>query len=80
MDSASNISPDRPEEPQWMQNIGVRDACRRVLVQDIFRGQHLEPFAPAERWEMLEASDAYGCEANVLHPQAMAIREIECSR
>ena len=80
MDSASNISPDRPKVPQWTQDVGVRDTHRRVLVQDIYLAQSLEPFASAERWEMLEASDAYGCEANALHSQTMAIREAEGNR
>ncbi|UWR24575.1 hypothetical protein [Sulfitobacter sp. S190] len=103
MDSVSDICPDRPVEPQWMQDIGVRDAYQRVLVQDIYRAQSLariveagecncairfppwdnaeteffERFANSERWEMLEASDAYGREANALRPQAMAICEAE---
>ncbi|MEM7671211.1 MAG: hypothetical protein AAF317_19160 [Pseudomonadota bacterium] len=41
MDSISDVCPDRPEEPQWMREIGVRDAFRRVLVQDIYRAQSL---------------------------------------
>jgi hypothetical protein len=101
LDSTSDTCPGRPSEPQWMQEIGIRDAYRRVLVQDIYRAQSLariveaddcscemrfpawdvaeaeflERFATAERWEMLEASDAYGREANALRPQAMAICE-----
>ena len=34
--------PDRPAEPDWMQNIALRDAYQRVLVQDIYRAQNLE--------------------------------------
>ena len=41
-DSASNISPNRPKEPQMRQDVGVRDAHRRVLVQDIYLAQSLE--------------------------------------
>jgi lipoate synthase len=33
---------DRPAEPDWMQNIALRDAYQRVLVQDIYRAQNLE--------------------------------------
>lgn len=103
LDSTSDICPDRPEEPQWMQEIAIRDAYRRVLVQDIYRAQSLariveagecscrtrlpgwdaaeieffERFASAERWEMLEAADAYGRQANALRPEAMAICEAE---
>ncbi len=37
-----DICPDRPPEPEWMQYIPLRDAYRRVLVQDIYRAQNLE--------------------------------------
>lgn len=33
---------DRPPEPDWMQNITVRDAYKRVLVQDIYCAQNME--------------------------------------
>ena len=99
LDSASDVCIDRPAEHEWMQNITVQDAYKRVLVQDIYRAQSLEGivetgsctcdtrfptweaaetefrerFATAERWEMLEASDAYNRRANALRPEAMAI-------
>ena len=76
-----------------MQNVGVREAYKRVLVQDIYRAQNLERIvesgacacdlrfpsweAAAERWEMLEASDTYNRRANALRPEAMAICEAE---
>ena len=37
-----NTCPERPPEPDWMQNIALRDAYQRVLVQDIYRAQNLE--------------------------------------
>lgn len=103
LDSTSDICPDPPNEPQWMREIAIRDAYRRVLVQDIYRArslgriveagdcscqtrfpawdaaeaEFLERFASAERWEMLDASDAYGREANALRPEAMAICEAQ---
>ena len=40
-----NTCPDRPAEPEWMQNIALRDAYQRVLVQDIYRAQNLENIA-----------------------------------
>lgn len=42
---------------------------------DAAEAEFLERYASAERWEMLEASDVYGREANALRPQAMAICE-----
>jgi len=40
--SSPDICADRPQEPEWMQTIGVRDAYKRVLVQDIYRAQNME--------------------------------------
>ena len=40
--SAPDVCIERPSEPEWMQNIALRDAYQRVLVQDIYRAQNLE--------------------------------------
>ncbi len=37
-----DICIDRPQEPDWMQNITVREAYKRVLIQDIYRAQNIE--------------------------------------
>ena len=42
LETTFDVCPDRPSEPDWMQNIHVRDAYQRVLVQDIYRAQNLE--------------------------------------
>ncbi|KZY42252.1 MAG: hypothetical protein RIA08_21170 [Roseovarius sp.] len=42
LDGTSDVCIDRPAEPEWMQNITVREAFKRVLVQDIYRAQNLE--------------------------------------
>ena len=42
LDSASDVCINRPAEPEWMRNIAVREAYKRVLVQDIYRAQNLE--------------------------------------
>jgi hypothetical protein len=93
------VCPDRPAEPVWMQEISLRQAYQRVLVQDIYRAQNLkriietescdcatrfpswdaaeavfrESYASDERWEMLQASDAYNRRANGARPAAKAI-------
>lgn len=41
-ENSTHVCPTRPVEPQWMQNIPLRDAYQRVLVQDIYRAQNLE--------------------------------------
>ena len=42
LDRSFDVCPDRPAEPVWMQDIPVRQAYQRVLVQDIYRAQNLE--------------------------------------
>ena len=99
LDRSIDVCPDRPAEPVWMQEIPLRQAYQRVLVQDIYRAQNLErvvetgscdcatrfpswdaaeamfreSHASDERWEMLQASDAYNRRANAARPDAQAI-------
>ena len=42
LDRSIDVCPDRPAEPVWMQEIPLRQAYQRVLVQDIYRAQNLE--------------------------------------
>ncbi|MEJ8559788.1 hypothetical protein QTO30_00065 [Yoonia sp. GPGPB17] len=37
-----DVCPDHPPEPEWMQQIPLREAYQRVLVQDIYRAQNME--------------------------------------
>ena len=99
LERSFDVCPDRPAEPVWMQEISLRQAYQRVLVQDIYRAQNLErivqtgscdceirfpswdaaeamfreSYASDERWEMLQASDAYNRRANAARPAAKAI-------
>lgn len=99
LDRSFDVCPDRPAEPVWMQEIPLRQAYQRVLVQDIYRAQNLErvveigncdcatrfpswdaaeavfreSYANNERWELLQASDAYNRRANAARPEAQAI-------
>lgn len=42
LDRSFDVCPDRPAAPIWMQEIPLRQAYQRVLVQDIYRAQNLE--------------------------------------
>ena len=101
LERSFDVCPERPAEPVWMQEIPLRQAYQRVLVQDIYRAQNLERIvetvscaceirfpswaaaeavfrevhASGERWEMLQASDAYNRRANAARPAAKAICE-----
>ena len=48
LESIPDVCPERPSEPDWMQNIALRDAYQRVLVQDIYRAQNLERIVETE--------------------------------
>ena len=42
-----DVCVDRPAEPDWMQNISIREAYKRVLVQDIYRAQSMKRIVAA---------------------------------
>ena len=42
LESSPDVCSERPNEPDWMENIALRDAYQRVLVQDIYRAQNTE--------------------------------------
>ena len=42
LESIPDVCSERPNEPNWMENIALRDAYQRVLVQDIYRAQNME--------------------------------------
>ena len=42
LESIPAVCSERPNEPNWMENIALRDAYQRVLVQDIYRAQSME--------------------------------------
>lgn len=42
LESVLDVCPERPNEPDWMEDIALRDAYQRVLVQDIYREQNME--------------------------------------
>tara|TARA_R110002073_G_scaffold142512_1_gene294387 strand:+ start:55 stop:468 length:414 start_codon:yes stop_codon:yes gene_type:complete len=41
LESIPDVCSERPNEPDWMENIALRDAYKRVLVQDIYRAQSM---------------------------------------
>jgi len=47
LERSFDVCPDRPAEPMWMQEIPLRQAYQRVLVQDIYRAQNLEGIVEA---------------------------------
>jgi len=42
LETVPDVCTERPSEPGWMQNIPLRDAYQRVLVQDIYQAQNMK--------------------------------------
>lgn len=41
LESIPDVCSEHPNEPDWMENIALRDAYQRILVQDIYRAQSM---------------------------------------
>ena len=51
LDNQPDVCPDRPPEPQWMQDIDVRESHKRLLIQQIYRAQSMQRIAEAQSCE-----------------------------
>ena len=49
LEDTPDVCPDRPPEPLWMQNIEVREAHNRLLVQQIYRAQSMRRILEAKK-------------------------------
>ena len=42
LDNQPDVCPDQPPEPDWMQNIEMRESHKRLLIQQIYRAQSMQ--------------------------------------
>lgn len=42
LDNQPDVCPDQPPEPQWMQELDVRESHKRLLTQQIYRAQSMQ--------------------------------------
>lgn len=42
------VCPEQPDEPRWMQELPVRDAHKRLLVQQIYRAESMQRIVDAQ--------------------------------
>ena len=47
MDAEPGTCPDQPTEPQWMQDINIRESHKRLLVQQIYRAESMQRIVDA---------------------------------
>lgn len=46
-----DVCPEQPPEPEWMQNIEVRESYKRLLVQQIYRAESMQRIVAAQSCE-----------------------------
>ncbi len=51
LDNQPDVCPNQPPEPQWMQNIDVRESHKRLLIQQIYRAQSMQRIVEAQSCE-----------------------------
>jgi|TARA_Y100001933_G_scaffold173278_1_gene171635 hypothetical protein len=51
LDNQPDVCPDQPPEPQWMQDIDVRESHKRLLIQQIYRAQSMQRIVEAQSCE-----------------------------
>ena len=51
LDSPPDVCPDQPPEPQWMQDIDLRESHKRLLIQQIYRAQSMQRIVEAQSCE-----------------------------
>ena len=51
LENQPDVCPDQPPEPQWMQDIDVRESHKRLLIQQIYRAQSMQRIVEAQSCE-----------------------------
>ena len=51
LDNQPDVCPDQPPEPQWIQDIDVRESHKRLLIQQIYRAQSMQRIVEAQSCE-----------------------------
>lgn len=51
LENQPDVCPDQPPEPQWMQDIAVRESHKRLLIQQIYRAQSMQRIVEAQSCE-----------------------------
>lgn len=51
LDNQPDVCPVQPPEPQWMQDIDVRESHKRLLIQQVYRAQSMQRIVEAQNCE-----------------------------
>ena len=48
LDNRPDVCPEQSPEPEWMQNIDVRESYKRLLIQQIYRAESMKRIVDAQ--------------------------------
>ncbi|MGK7756067.1 hypothetical protein [Roseovarius sp. C03] len=51
LENQPDVCPDQPPEPEWIQDIDVRESHKRLLIQQIYRAQSMQRIVEAQSCE-----------------------------
>lgn len=51
LDNQPDVCSEQPLEPEWMQNIEMRESYKRLLVQQIYRAESMQRIVDAQSCE-----------------------------
>ncbi len=51
LENQPDVCSNQPPEPEWMQNIDVRESHKRLLIQQIYRAQSMQRIVEAQSCE-----------------------------
>ncbi|MEQ9244364.1 MAG: hypothetical protein RLQ73_16595 [Hoeflea sp. D1-CHI-28] len=51
LDNQPDVCSAQPPEPEWMQNIAMRESYKRLLIQQIYRAQSMQRVVEAQTCE-----------------------------
>ena len=49
LDNRPDVCSEQSPEPEWMQNIDVRESYKRLLIQQIYRAESMKRIVDAQR-------------------------------
>jgi len=67
LNNQPDVCPEQPAEPDWMQEIDVRESYKRQLVQQIYRAQSMQRIVDAQNCACLTRYPSWEAAETVFH-------------
>lgn len=72
LDNQPDVCPNQPPEPEWMQNLDVRESHKRLLIQQIYRSQSMQRIVESQSCECPTRYPSWGAAEGVFGEQFAA--------